>query len=157
MIDVKKLRTVVIKGLKEYLGVPVIRNNQTANAPPYPYVSFTITTLSTEYNGTWGEYADGVDRKPTTQIWSITAQSNNNDESVSLANKARDWLDRVGRTYLKDNNVTVQKVMNITNRDNILTVEYEYKNGFDVVFALFEEIQNPVEQTGYIENIEFNN
>ena len=52
---------------------------------------------------------------------------------------------------MKDNGVIVQSVTNITNRDNILTVEYEYKNGFDVVFYLFDETENNIEQSGVIE------
>ena len=41
---------------------------------------------------------------------------------------------------MNDNNVIVQSVGSITNRDNVLTVGYEYKNGFDVDFWLFETV-----------------
>lgn len=140
MIDYENLRITVAKGLKDYLGCPVIRSNQNAEPPPYPYVSYTITTLMSENRGTYGRYDDGVARKPVTCIWSITVQSDDNIKSVTLANKAREWLDYAGTVYLNDNNVIVQSVGGVTNRDNVLSVEYEYRNGFDVVFWLYDEI-----------------
>ena len=142
MIEYEKLRETVVAGLREYLGCPVVRSNQNEAPPNYPYVSYTITTLLSQNKGTYGVYADGKARKPFTQTWSITIQSKNNVESVTLANKAQEWLDYVGRVYLSDNGVTVQSVGSITNRDNFLTVGYEYRNGFDVVFWLFNEVDN---------------
>lgn len=142
MIDYDNMRRTIVKGLKTYLDCPVVRNNQNADPPAYPYVSYTITTLVRANNGTYGEYSDGVFRKPAVQTWSITAQSDDNAESVSLISKAREWFDRAGTLYLNDNNVIVQSVGSITNRDNVLTVGYEYKNGFDVDFWLYETVGN---------------
>ena len=141
MIEYDKLRSTVVKGLKEYLKCPVVRSNQNAEPPPYPYVSYTITRLLSENNGTYGEYADEMERKPFTQTWSISALSADNTESVTLATKAREWLDRVGTIFLNDNGVIVQTIGSITNRDNFLTTDYEYRNGFDVVFWLFDTIK----------------
>ena len=144
MIDYENMRKTVVKGLKTYLNCPIIRSNQTAESPPYPYGSYTITTLMSENNGTYGEYDDEIVRKPVLCIWSITIQSDDNLESVVLANKARDWLDYVGTTYLNDNNVIVQSISNVTNRDNVLTIEYEYRHGFDCTFWCFDEIEHDV-------------
>lgn len=151
MIDNANLRLKVAKGLKEYLQVPVIRGNQNAEPPEYPYVSYNVTTLSSENKGTYGEYDDGIDRKPTTQTWSISALSDNETEALTIAGKARDWLDHIGRVYLSDNHIIVQSVTNVTSRDSILTTEYEYKKGFDVVFGLLDEIKNPIDIVGAIE------
>lgn len=154
MIDYENMRLTVAAGLSEYLKCPVVRSNQNEKPPAYPFLSYTTTMLMSENNGTYGEYEDGAERKPFTQIWSISALSNDNSESVTLACKAREWLDRVGTVYLSDNGVIVQSVGSITNRDNVLTVEYEYKNGFDVVFWLFDTIEVTAEQEGYIESAE---
>ena len=140
MINYEKDRLVIVKGLKKYLGVPVIRSNQNAEPPPYDYLSYTITTLMSENRGTYGEYEDGFVRKPVLTIWSITALSDDNNKSVALASKARNWFEYAGRTYLNDNKVIVQSAGGITNRDNVLTNEYEYRNGFDVVFWTYDEI-----------------
>ena len=155
MIDYENMRNIVVKGLKDYLQCPVIRTNQNEEPPAYPYVSYTITTLASENKGTYGEYSDGQDRKPITQTWSITAQSDKSGEDIELIMKAREWLERVGNLYLNDNNIIVQSVGNVSNRDNVLTMEYEYKHGFDVVFWLFDTVENPITKDDVIENISF--
>ena len=154
MIDYDGIRAVIAKGLSEYLKCPVIRSNQAKEPPSYPYISYTITMLASQNNGTYGEYSDGVDRKPVTQTWSITALSDKDGESTQLANKAVDWLERVGSTYLNENNIIVQRVGNVTNRDNFLTVEYEYRNGFDMVIYLMNETTR---QADTIDNVELIN
>lgn len=154
MIDYKNMRATVAKGLKEHLGVPVIRGNQTAEAPAYPFCSYNITTLAGANNGTYQEHEDGIDRLLVRSIWSFSFLSADWDESVNLAIKAREWFEHTGRTWLADNGVTVQNTTDITNRDNILTVEYERKNGFDVVFYVYNEVENPVNTYGYIESVE---
>lgn len=153
MVDYENLRLTVVTGLRKYLGCPVIMNNQTVEAPPFPYVTYTITTPMTENKGTYGEYDDGKARKPVNCIWSITALSNKNTESLTLANKAREWLDFVATVHLNDNNVIVQSVGAVGNRDNLLTVGYEYKNGFDVVFWLFDVVDLP--DNGTIDTLSF--
>ena len=153
MIDYDGIRKAVVKGLKEYLGCPVVRANQNENMPEYPFIAYTITTLMSANNGTYGEYEDGTLRKSVTQTWSISALSDDSTKSVTLAVKAREWLDRVGKLYLTENNVIVQSIGGITNRDNFLTVEYEYKNGFDVVFWLFDEINGESIDEGRIETV----
>lgn len=140
MIDYENLRKTVVSGLSKYLGCPVIRNNQNAELPEYPFASYTITTPMTANNGTYGEYTDKKARKPVTCIWSISVQSDDDVQCVTLANKARDWLDYTGKAYLNDNDVIVQSVSAVGNRDNVLTVDYEYKKGFDVVFWLYDVV-----------------
>ena len=118
-----KLRETVVTGLKDYLGVPVIRGNQNAEPPDYPYVSYNITTFESANNGTWGEYKDGIDRIPVTQNWSISVQSDKYDEIITLANKARGFLCHTGICYLNDNGVIIQRVGEITKRDNLISIE----------------------------------
>lgn len=150
MIDNENLRLKVVKELKNYLQIPIIRGNQNAEPPKYPYLSYNVTTVASENNGTYGEYSDGIDRKPVTQTWSITAQSDDENEALQLALKAHDWLDHIGRAYLSDNHIIVQSITSVTSRDSILTIEYEYKKGFDIVFWLYDEIENPIEYVGEI-------
>ena len=155
MFDYDGMRAIVATGLKNYLGCPVVRSNQNEKPPKYPFISYTVTQPMSENKGTYGVYKDGKDRKQFTQTWSISALSADNTESVTLALKAREWLDHTGTVYLYDNGVDVQSVGAVTNRDNVLTVEYEYKNGFDVVFSITDEVKNTAEQAGYIETVEF--
>lgn len=154
MLDLNKMRTTVAQGLKEYLGVPVIRGNQTAKAPVYPYVTYNLTTPESANNGTYQQHEDGVDRLMVRSIWSLSFLSKDFDESILFATKVREWLLHTGRVWLSDNGITVQSATDITNRDNILTVEYERKNGFDVVFYVYDESENPLKTTGIIESVD---
>lgn len=153
MIDNEGLRKTVVSGLSEYLKIPVVRGNQNAAPPDYPYLSYNVTTLESANNGTWGEYEDGTDRIPVTQTWSITVQSDKDSESITLASKAREFLCHTGTCYLNDNDVIVQSVTNITNRDSLITIEYEYRNGFDVVFWMMNEEKKPIEKIGTIKKL----
>ena len=67
--------------------------------------------------------------------------------------KARDWLDHIGTVCLNDNRIIVQSLTGISNRDNMIMIEYEYRNGFDVVFWLLNETDNVDSETGYIETV----
>lgn len=153
MIKLDKIREAVAKGLSAYLGVKIIRGNQTAEAPAHPYGSYNVTTIAGANNGTYQQHSDGIDRKMVRSIFSLSFVSDNWDESVLLATKAREWFEHTGRLWLSEHGITVQSTTDIMNRDNILTVEYERKNGFDVVFYVFDEAENPSKSTGYIESV----
>ena len=146
-------RQVVVSGLSDYLKIKVVRANQDAPAPSYPYLAYTITTFAGANNGTFERHSDGIYRKQVRQIWSITSKSDDDDESVENASKAKDWLEHIGRAKLRQHGITVQSVTDITNRDNVLTNGYEYSNGFDVVFYVYDEIDS---KGDYIENVETN-
>lgn len=154
MSDIQENRTAIVLGLKKELNIPVIRSNQTGPAPAYPYLSYTITTLINDSNGTWGEYKDNYHRKPFTQVWSITVQSDDASECMELCLKARNWIDHTGTVYLQDNEIIVQSVGAVNNRDNLITVDYEHRMGFDVTFWYLNEVE--VDQnTEYIDEMEF--
>ncbi len=157
MIDFRGNEILIVNGLQKELDCPVIRANQTAPIPSYPYVSYTLITPISANNGTWGNYNDAVDRIPVTQTWSFTVQSNDMTESMTMAIKACNWFQHVGRTYLEDNNLIVQQIGDITSRDSLLTIGYEYRNGFDVVFWLLDEVKSTIESIGTIDEVVLNN
>lgn len=156
MIDLNSIRTVIATNLTEYLGIPVIRANTTGKLPKYPFASYTIRQLINNRKGTWGEYADGKDRIPAEQIWSVSIQSDDCAECMDLTLKAHDFFSRAGVQDLKDNSIVVQSVGDITNRDTILTVDYEFRNGFDVTFGFMNETDGKAATVGTIETVEIN-
>lgn len=103
-------------------------------------------------NGTYEEYENGMRRKSFTQTISFTAIAETDIESVHYAIKAHDWLDNVGTHYLNDNDVIVETIGNITNRDNVLTIGYLYMNGFDIFLRLYNVIEDEGE-CEYIKDI----
>lgn len=155
MIDYKKLRCIIVDLLKEHTGVEVVLANQTAHQPEYPYISFTITSPMIANNGTYGRYSDGYDRKSVKQIWSITAQAETTDKAAIIAQKAFDFFDHF-REVLAENQIVVVRLGNITNRDNFLTINYEYRCGFDVTFGLMNEIDRSELNEGEIVTTEIN-
>lgn len=150
MIEYKKKRDTIVNLLKAHTGVEVVLANQAAHIPPYPYISFTITTPMTANNGTYGRYSDGFDRKPVKQIWSITSQAQTLDEAQETSQKAHDFFDRCYEVLAEDE-IVVVRLGDITSRDNFLTTEYEYRCGFDVTFGLMNEIECSELDEGEIE------
>ena len=153
MIDFAKIRQTVVKSIKEHLQVPVIRTNQNAEPPQYPYISYTVTTLIKTNNGTYGEFTEKIDgesvkiyRKEFQQVWSFTAYSDKDLQSKTLALKLYDYLDKIGSLQLAEQEIVIQRIENITNRDNLLTIDYEYRNGFDVTFAFMSEIADVTDE-----------
>lgn len=81
-------------------------------------------------------------------------QGEKDNEAQRLALLAKDWLEESGRLELNDAGIVVRSVGDISNRDSLLTVGYEYRKGFDVVFSMMNVIQYPDFET--IETINFN-
>lgn len=147
MIEQKRINQFLAGKLKQVTGCEVVKANL-ANAPipSYPYLSFSILDTKTRA----GTYSDRETRyMPLTQVWSLTVQSDDDDEALDRAMRARDWLEEAGHLVLKDNGIVVQSVGPIHNRDSFLTVGYEYRKGFDLVLSFMNVVQvetEPIEK-----------
>jgi hypothetical protein len=150
----------VVDGLQAWLEkkgyhCAVIAANQTSPIPPYPYIAYTVTSPVIANMKGYSVSEDGTRYKTLGQMWSFTVQSNDDEEASNIALEAYDWFALSGNTYLSDNGIVAQNVGNIMNRDNILTIEYEYRRGFDVELSLLHTISKAdSEQAGYIETAE---
>lgn len=146
MIDQEKINILIADKLKEVTGCEVVKANMaSAPIPPYPYLSFTVLNTDTK-KGTYSA-ALGVKFIPLTQSWSFTVQGDKDNETQLAAMKARDWLEETGRNYLNDNGIVVQGVGAITNRDTLLTIEFEYRKGFDAVLSIMNVVDGENEET----------
>ena len=131
-------------------------SNQSSKRPPYPLISYTITTLLSDTPGSAGVFNDGKIRKLAKQIWSFTVISNDQRECVLKTQKLYNYL-KYDSTNLNDIGIAVNSISSINNRDNFLTAEYEYREGFDVTYTFVYVFENSGEEgDGYIEHITLN-
>ena len=140
MIDIESIRAAVVKGLRDYIGVEVIRSNTSKPLPRLPFCSYTITGLLDNAKGTWGRYDDVTDKIPTVQTWSITLNAKDFGECSNLAISAHDYFSKAAIGYLKEHGIVVLSVGAISSRDTFLSVDYECRMGFDVRFGRMNEL-----------------
>ncbi len=157
-LDIRATEIVIVEGLKTYLSTEVrpcevIRQNQIARVPEYPYVSYTIITPASESVGTYSEARDGTLYRSTLQTWSFTVQSDDMEESLALGMRMYDFFSAAAHAYLADRLITVRKVTDLTTRDNLITMQYEYRQGLDVTFGLLYLVEpSPIFGPGKIED-----
>lgn len=145
MINHRPNEIVIVDGLKDYLSTKerpceVVRQNQVVEAPDYPYVSYTVTTVANEFKGTYSEAENGTLYRDAIQTWSLTVQSDDEDEALNLGLKMLSYFTVVGLTILADKGITVRRVTGLTVRDNLLSIQYEHRMGLDVMFGLLYAI-----------------
>jgi hypothetical protein len=147
MINHRGNEIVIVESLKDYLSTEfrpceVVRQNQVAEVPPYPYVSYTVTTPVSARGGTYSVAEDGRRYKKIEQTWSFMVQSDDQDEALNLALEMYDFFALTGLTKLADNGIVVDRLRDVTTRDSMITIQYEYRCGLDVTFGLLHEITN---------------
>lgn len=147
----------MLSKLEAYIGCVCVPSNTTKKMPAYPYVSFSMINNS-EHGGTYAETTierDGVEVAvrvmPILQTWSFTVQSDKEAEALEKAMLINDFFQEAKIQELADNDIIVAKVGAITPRDNLITIEYEYRKGLDITLRLNNVIDNPTDET--IENI----
>lgn len=135
--SLKEYNRLICAGISAELGCEVVKSNTAEHVPAYPYVSFTVTGIRTRQR----TYADDDSPYVPAQVtYSWTVQSDDDGEAFDLAQKLHDWFEETGRLYLKDNGMVFTDVGGITERDNLITVEYEYRKGFDCVLNLMNYV-----------------
>lgn len=137
--SLKEYSTALADQISMLLGCEVVRSNITNHIPAYPYVSYTITTVQTR-GGTYGD--DGKHRFILARVtYSFTVQSDDDWQAFELAQKLHDWVEESGRHWLNDHGYVITEVGSISSRDNLITIEYEYRKGFDCVLNLMNYIE----------------
>lgn len=66
--------------------------------------------------------------------------SDDNDACQRLGLRMYDFFRRGGREILYRKNIAVASLTNLTTRDNLLTVQFEYRTGLDVTFRLMHRL-----------------
>lgn len=130
----------IVTQLEQYAGCPVVLSNQTSPMPPYPYISYTIITPVHADGGTYC-LKDGIYYQPMLQTWSLTAHFDDCRACQRLGMRLYDFFARAGRMALQRKNIAVSSKTNLMQRDNLLTVQFEYRCGMDVTFRMMHQLE----------------
>lgn len=150
MIPQAQIQQIMLSRLEKYTGCTCVPSNTTKQMPAYPLISFTV--INTEFKkGTYAAATDATGAAvlymPVLQKWSFTVQSDDEAVAFEKAMLVSDFFAEAERLYLADNGIIVADVGAITPRDNLLTIEYEYRKGLDVTLRLTNVIADPVTET----------
>lgn len=159
LIPQAKIQQVMLSKLEAYTGCVCVPSNTTKQMPAYPYISFGV--INTEqskgtYSAVKKEDGTTVLYMPMRQTWSFTVQSDDDAQAMEKAMLISDFFTEAKRLELEDNDIIVADVGAITPRDNMLTIEYEYRKGLDVVLRLNNVIADEA-GAGKIDNITLSN
>lgn len=133
MIDVKTMRTDIVRALTAHTQKVVIVADQDAPKPPYPYTSIKFTNVGTLI-GNPNEYMQGG-RRVYEQTLEMTLSVTNIGQTVDTATElayAALMLFKTQHYKLADLGIVVVNTTALTDRTTVLEVGYEYKIGFDV-------------------------
>lgn len=139
MLAISDIESKIVTALENYIDCPVILSNQTAPSPSYPYISYTITTPVHHVDGTYC-MKDGVYYQPMLQTWSFTSHSDDSRACRCLGMRMYDFFARSGRGILNKIGTAVSSKTDLMNRDNYITIQYEYRCGMDVTFRLMHQL-----------------
>lgn len=133
MVDVKDLRSTVVRLLREYTGKQVIVADQDVAAPPKPYTSIKFTTVGERVGGANRYMTSGKRTHEQTfeMTLSVTNIGASIDDATNLAFSALAFFD-ANFTKLSDERIVVVSTTPLSDRTTVLEIGYEYKVGFDV-------------------------
>lgn len=136
----------IVKGFYETFGIPLIRGNQTADRPGYPYISYNVLSTASDmnYNLTVEPLLDGVRetrKNEVIQTVSFTSYSDDYAEAKDVTDKLYRYLKVVGYEYLSKNDVIVVEVLNVENREILEVDAYSYRFGFDARIRYNEVVE----------------
>lgn len=150
-MDYRKIRNAIVKGLYDYLNVPVVPTDDVGDKPNYPYISYKFTTLKIP-QGSHNLYKDIVpsnderfqydieytrEEQPK-MIISMNAYSTDDVEAFQLALEMESWFKFQGYRFLKDNEIVVVNISNIQDRTIQIVDNYERRQGFDVAIRVMD-------------------
>lgn len=154
MIPQAQIQHDMLTLLEDFTGCTCVPSNTTKHKPSGTYISFSVINTSVK-KGTYahttitGEDGNETDVlfKPATQTWSFTAQSPDDAEAMRIAMLISDFFAEAKRLELEDKGIIIADVGAITPRDNLLTIEYEYRKGLDVKLSLNNVIEDTTTET----------
>lgn len=153
MIKISEIRNTVRKGLAAQLGVTTIVADQSGTQPKYPFTTVKMIGAG-ELVGQPSQYMKGttmVQEQDVEFTMSINCYSDEIDIANDLAYKALQYFEFEGVAPLQEQNIAIIETHLLEDRSSFLTVDWEYRIGFDVRLRARSRITKDVE---YIDKVE---
>lgn len=156
---IRDIRNKIVAGLHDYTGCVIVPTDNPNRKPPYPFISYKITTLnqSTNDNGVysyeWVESTDfnfkndlvvDIEIQPYI-VFSFNVYSDDLLEAQELALECWEWFKLCGKQSLKAVNAVAVEIGSVQDRTVHLVDFYEYKQGFDVSLRYLHKFNDRIE------------
>lgn len=138
-----RTRNKMIKLLNQHLGKPVVPNNETENRPAYPYVDYSITTVTNDAGEGNYSFKNGEDKVELQKKLSLSINTYSRDEveSYNLCKQAWNFFKHI----VSMDDLTVVDLKEIMNRSILEVDKYEFRYGFDLFIRFDDSIVNKTE------------
>ena len=136
--DYKIITSSLIKAVKQATGVVCIEGNSSAQQPPYPFATFTITSprIVNQHDTEGSQFEVVV---------SLTYHDSSSISVLNLAKRCESFFgSHSGRTIFSEKNIVVVDIDNFDKRDNFISIDFERTAGFDVTLRVAETFVDDV-------------
>ena len=123
----------------------VIQSSTVGDMPTYPFITYTVTSPYLQL-GVDEEYTEEVNSTYQNRhvlhyerVFSFTIVAKEEDVAMDECMKAIRYFRNDGVLALKDKNIVIVEITNVTARDNFITIDYDRRYGFDVRIRLADE------------------
>ena len=151
MINFANVRNAIIGGLNTHLNMLVIDGNTVNRKPPYPYMSYVITTAySKEFENPKSVTFDTdtlTRQEDALMTFSFNAHSLDYDEAHQTILNAIEYFEFQEDLY--DSNIVVVNTLPLENRSFLLVDQRERRVGFDVIIRVESSVtktQDPIDE-----------
>ena len=162
-MDLRELRYQIIYKLYQYMGIPVVPQDQIQPKPAYPYMTYKFIVPYNHF-GHQGNYSrklipsnddrfeydveETLEMQPQmTLSLNVYCKGEPDSQMVAyeIAKKAMDWFKHVGYQDLSDLNVVVVNIEGFGDRTVLIVDDYEARVGFDVILRTTDTIKRRFE------------
>jgi hypothetical protein len=164
MIDLELIRTAIVDGLSDHLGIPVVEIHTEA-LMEYPFITYSfkgpivfpgsipaVTFIPTEGGEAGGELTELYTEQPTFRM-RFDSCSDQQMESLGNALRMHDWFRLISEDTLKrEANVVVVEAGKIKGKNKLIDSAWERKHRLYVTFrtvSLVEKSQTIIETVNW--------
>ncbi len=155
MLPYSEIRSVIVRGLKSAIDIPLIQLNGGGKLPEGSFMTYNFPDgFGGEGEGQpiFTQQGDKQIRQETvTFTVSFLSYADTVDDSLVNAMKASDWFKGTGYHALKTLDIVVIDIGEVQNRDINIGEEWERRHGFEIELRATDIVESPLE---WIEQIE---